>query len=307
MSLSSQYLEELSRRYKKQMEEMQKLFDKTLNALNAESKKKDEHNKRIERELEELKEIVNTLLIEKNGWSKFFWLILFAIVATLCFVNFRPRAAINLQPSDVMETHRRNSFNVVTCNKLPKKQRRPSEEALKIKGSYKELVVDEIDGHISKIGKKRKKRKESPKTNNIIIAKEIENVSGVVKENHINFNVQQSATTHSLSKDWVESNQIKDIPVVLEETEHTSLEFTPSINGDIKHFQSFMQTATEARLNRSSSHTPPMDKNGNKTEKQRSASVDESTTIELLNENAAIIEGTPKKERRGLFKIFKRK
>lgn len=294
MSLSSQYLEELSRRYKKQVEEMQRLFDKTLNTLTAESKKKDEHNKRLERELQELKQLVDGLVAERNSWSRsLYWLFVMAVLI-FCFFSFCRRAGSGARPS--VEIQRRNSIDVIT-RRAPKKQRRPSEEALKIKGSYKELMVDEIDGHAARTGKKRKKRKESPKSNNFAtVAEESENSR------------QESAPSVLAGEDWVESNAVKDVPVVLEESEHTSLEFAPSMNGDAKHLQSFVRTATETRLNRSSSHTPPRDTNGNKVEKHRkSASVDETTRMESLNGNVLAESGTPKKERKSLFKIFKRK
>lgn len=304
MSLSTQYLEELSRRYKKQMEEMQRLFDKMLNSLKNEDKKKDEHNKRLEKELEELKQIVHGIMAERNSFSKLFYIILLAIVLIFCFVNFCRRSVANPQPSPIVEIHRRSSVDVISHNKPPKKQRRPSEEALKIKGSYKELMVDETDEHVTKNSKKRKKRKESPKSTSFAtVTEESENVIKTVNSSS-RINKQDSASP--ISDDWVENNGIKDVPVILDESEHTVLESTPSINGDTtKHLQqSFVQTAREARLKRSFSHTITTDTNGNKEEMD---SVNETTRTESLNGNVVVIEGTPKREKKGLFKMFKRK
>ena len=60
MSISSQYLEELSRRYKRQMEEMQEQFNVTIHALNRTSQIA------YERDLQHLKhiEILETKLLE---------------------------------------------------------------------------------------------------------------------------------------------------------------------------------------------------------------------------------------------------
>lgn len=307
MSLSTQYLEELSRRYKKQMEEMQRLFDKTLNSLKNEDKKKDEHNKRLEKELEELKQIVHGIMAERNSFSKLFYFILLAIVLIFCFVNFCRKPVTNPQPSHIVEVHRRSSVDVISRNKPPKKQRRPSEEALKIKGSYKELMVDQTnEEHVSKNSKKRKKRKESPKSTCFAtVTEESENVIKTLNPSGISV----TAPAVVKSDDWVENNEIKDVPVILDESEHTVLESTPSINGDTKYLQSFMQTAREVRLKRSFSNTIATDTNGNKTEMihgNLDSVNDTETRTESLNGNVSI-EGTPKREKKGLFKMFKRK
>lgn len=290
------------------MEEMQRLFDKTLHTLNTESKKKDEYYKRLESELEELKQVVDNITSEKTSWNNFLYIFVLAIILLFCFVSFCRRTVISPHQSNAIDIQRRNSVDVVFHNKPPKKQRRPSEEALKIKGSYTELMVDETDGHVFKSGKKRKKRKESPRASSFAaLVEENENMKGMSSTN-VSIEEQQSASPAVTNVDWVESNEIKDVPIVLEESEHTTLEFTPSINGDAKGLQSFMKTATETRLNRSSSHTPPTDTNGNNLAKhKKSASVDVTTQMESLNGNILITEDTPKKEKKGLFKIFKRK
>lgn len=302
MSLSSQYLEELSRRYKKQMEEMQRLFDKTLSTLTTESRQKDQHNKRLETELEELRRVVDDLVVERSNWTKFSYFILLLVVVVFCFIGFFRRT--NSQHS-VVEIQRRNSVGVITHQQPQKKQRRPSEEAMKIKGSYKELMVDDIDGHIFKSGRKRKKRKESPRSNSFTtLPEEKELVDNATKS--IDKRESESAPS---DKDWVESNKINDVPIVLEESDNTFLEL-PLVNGGVNHSPPFMKTATKVRLSRSASHTPTGDSNGNHVEgkHKKSVSVDETSKIEPFNGNVAIVEGTPtKKEKKSLFKIFKKK
>lgn len=310
MSLSSQYLEELSRRYKKQMEEMQRLFDKTLNALNIESQQKEEHKKRLETELEELKRIVDNLVTERYNWSKLLYGFVLIVIMIFCFIKFFRRTFTSSPLSATVEIQRRNSIDVLPRQQIPKKQRRPSEEALKIKGSYKELMVDNIDGYNFKSGRKRKKRKESPKLNNFsVLSEEIEVLNNSKISNNHYCEKQEIDVTTPTNVDWVESNEVKDVPVVLEESEHTFLEFTPLTNGDAISSPPFMKTATRTRLNRSTSHSLPADTNGIQVEgkHKKSVSVDATFQMEPINGNMMVPESTPKKEKKGLFKIFKKK
>lgn len=308
MSLSTQYLEELSRRYKKQMEEMQRLFDKTLNTLNIESKQKDEHKKHLETELKELKRIVDDLVMERSNWTRYLYSFVLVIIMALCFIKFFRRTFTNSHHSGAVELQRRNSVGVISHQKVQKKQRRPSEEALKIKGSYKELMVDDVDGYMFKSGRKRKKRKESPKPTNFSTLSEEKEIKNATEGSPVNVddNLERTAT---INEDWVESNAIKDVPVVLEDSEHTFLEFTPLVNGDITDSPSFMKTATKSRLNRSTSQTPLSDTNGNQVEGKykKSVSVDATCQMESVNGNVMLAESTSKKEKKGLFKIFKKK
>jgi seryl-tRNA synthetase len=76
MSLSGQYLEELSRRYKKQVEEMQRAFNRTLAAVAEESRKGEEREqKRVEemaalqKQLATLTFSVEMLLTERDSWQ----------------------------------------------------------------------------------------------------------------------------------------------------------------------------------------------------------------------------------------------
>lgn len=76
MSLSGQYLEELSRRYKRQVEEMQRAFNRTLVAVAEESRKGEEREqKRVEemvalqKQLATLTFAVEMLLSERDSWQ----------------------------------------------------------------------------------------------------------------------------------------------------------------------------------------------------------------------------------------------
>lgn len=305
MSLSSQYLEELSRRYKKQMEEMQRLFDRTLNTLNIEARQKDEHNKLLETKLEELKRTVDDLIMERNTWTKLPYYFVLIVVSIVCIAAIFRQTFMTWHNTRIVEIQRRNSVDVVTHPQPQKKQRRPSEEAMKIRGSYKELMVDNIDGHNFKNGRKRKKRKESPRANSFVTLPE---ERGTVNNTESGLHNQELEITAPTDKDWIESNEINDVPVVLEESEHSFLDFTPLVNGNIGHSPSFMKTATKTRLNRSASHTSHADTSLNHVEsKQRSMSVHETSKVELFKENVMIVKDTPKKEKKSLFKIFKKK
>lgn len=138
MSLSTQYLEELSRRYKKQVEEMQRLLDRTLLTLNTESKKKDEKNQQLEEQIKELRQIVDMLVTERNTWGSFiYWICLMTIALFSILTYFRKTPRYKQSSSEPAgEVQRRKSVDVIRHTAEPKKKRRPSEEALKIKGTW---------------------------------------------------------------------------------------------------------------------------------------------------------------------------
>lgn len=78
MSLSSQYLEELSRRYKKQVEEMQRLLDKTISTLNEQTEQSELLNKKIATLGEQVEQ-----LWECKAWLK---ILAFLLVSTAIVV-----------------------------------------------------------------------------------------------------------------------------------------------------------------------------------------------------------------------------
>lgn len=143
MSLSGQYLEELSRRYKKQVEEMQKAFEKKLSTINEELKKRDERELKMQEQLEQVTDKLNILLAEKEGFWKTptFVLQILGLQLFLVFVvcYFRARQE-DTRPQGrrvgVVKKRRQSIDAIGHETPVIKKCRRPSEEALKITGNY---------------------------------------------------------------------------------------------------------------------------------------------------------------------------
>lgn len=130
MSLSGQYLEELSKRYKKQVEEMQRVIEKTETTLR--DAMNDQRLKRLEDKLEQLTRSVDALSSEKDSWKMLVWLLWFVIGATFLGYGYkRIRTPRTNRTSHSVQ--RRNSIDVVIPVK--KKKRRPSDQALKIVAS----------------------------------------------------------------------------------------------------------------------------------------------------------------------------
>lgn len=174
MSLSGQYLEELSRRYKKQ-EELSRALNKTLVLLREEIRKsKDREQQRdsdilfLRTQLIQLTATVEAYQSEKDSWqhkavvfSQHFALIvieivMFAVVIWMC--RRLPTDAGNMSStgsqrkwstgwrkvnkSNVKHLRRRSSLDGLSSSSDVKK-RRPSEEALQISGSYKDLLLQD--------------------------------------------------------------------------------------------------------------------------------------------------------------------
>lgn len=114
MSLSGQYLEELSRRYRHQMDDMQRAFNRTVNALNKTAQKAAEKDLRqqetlvqLQQQLDNLTQVVNTLLAERQTLSKQIFeshlclilieAIILATVFSLCLRRMRASSVITAQ------------------------------------------------------------------------------------------------------------------------------------------------------------------------------------------------------------------
>lgn len=76
MSLSAQYLEELSRRYKRQVEEMQRAFEKTLAAVGEAARQANQREQAhaeqisgLEQRLNALAATTAALLAERDSWQ----------------------------------------------------------------------------------------------------------------------------------------------------------------------------------------------------------------------------------------------
>ncbi|KYB27463.1 SUN domain-containing ossification factor isoform X1 [Tribolium castaneum] len=254
MSLSGQYLEELSKRYKKQVEEIQKLLDKTILSLNEESQKKDERNKQLEERLNVLTSNLEALLAERRSWSSTISCVVISSLVTLFIVTFCckiPEPVAARRP----ELKRRKSIDVVQ-HTAPKKKRRPSDQALKIVRSSME-ASDNL--------RKKKKRKNMLRRSN-----SISTLGGEEKK----------AWPEAGSIDWVEGKRFEEVPFVLEESEHSTLE--PIALEEKIAPPSFVQTAVMARAVRVNGEAKREENGG------------------------VAVEGTPKKEKKGLKRIFRK-
>ncbi|XP_059061807.1 SUN domain-containing ossification factor isoform X2 [Achroia grisella] len=178
MSLSGQYLEELSRRYKKQVEEMQKTFEKTVAQMTEERRKSNEREQKyleqminMQEQLGQMSTMLNTLMEERDSWFgnlTFFKFVIFQsliIAAAYYYVKRKPKPEPILVPiikktKKKQDKFRRKSVEGVSGHATPSaKKRRPSEEALQIARESVE-DVDDLDGEWQ-VAKKNRRRKTS--------------------------------------------------------------------------------------------------------------------------------------------------
>nr|XP_026490442.1 SUN domain-containing ossification factor isoform X1 [Vanessa tameamea] len=180
MSLSGQYLEELSRRYKKQVEEMQKSFEKTVVQMTEERRKSNEREQKYLDQMTQLQDqlvqmtIAMTLLMEeRDSWfgnitfSKFIMYQSIIITLILYYVSKRKKSETIMVaiPKKIMKKQnrlRRNSVEGVSGHATPStKKRRPSEEAFQIARQSTEDMEREQESGEWQISKKNRKRKTS--------------------------------------------------------------------------------------------------------------------------------------------------
>ncbi|KAJ8910175.1 hypothetical protein NQ315_016186 [Exocentrus adspersus] len=218
MSLSSQYLEELSRRYKKQVEEMQHLLEKTIVTLNEETQKKDLRNKQLEDRLDNLTIMMESLVAERHNWilSMYCLITTLIIILGIYFFCRKSTAYSNSTPEnkDAIEILRRKSIDVVTHNLSATKRRRPSDQALKI---FRSSALNNDYKHKPMNQRQRKRKKRNLlRSNSISNIKSNVHTSGSVKS-------EEESTI-----DWIEKHHqvIEDIPFALEESDHMPLDGT---------------------------------------------------------------------------------
>ncbi|XP_063922817.1 SUN domain-containing ossification factor-like isoform X1 [Zophobas morio] len=280
MSLSGQYLEELSKRYKKQVEEIQKLLDKTIASISEESKKKDERNKQLEERLAALTASVDALIAEKKSWSSTVYCVIVSSLVTLFLVTFCAKIPDPIAPKRP-EMKRRKSIDVV--HQPPhKKKRRPSDQALKIVRSSMEA---------SESLKKKKRKQQALKRSN--------SISTLTEEKTAAVWTRQESAPAAVCVDWVEGKHLEEVPFVLEESEHSSLEPLALAEGGKITAPNFVKTALSSRAVRV---------NGDAFKAARkSASVDETSRRKVsANGSVGGEGGTPKEKRRGLRRIFRK-
>ncbi|KAK8407805.1 hypothetical protein O3P69_002385 [Scylla paramamosain] len=207
MSISSQYLEELSRRYKSQMEEMQRQFNLTIAALNATSRQafeRDQHHQRdiemleeqlasvtaILRKLVEERESLAHTVVEQHLLLMVVEVVVLCVVFVLCYKRTTRHRLLELEgqerraqtpsedPSDRQGLGSSNSLSSWTRGRVRRRSvdsitrerssnqrrcRRPSEEALRISGTYEDLLIIEpaIPIMVDSVSDRKKKKKSS--------------------------------------------------------------------------------------------------------------------------------------------------
>lgn len=205
MSLSSQYLEELSKRYKKQVEEMQHLLEKTIATLREEGAKRDERNRYLEERLDNLSASMGLLMAERQFLRSILYLILCIVLVSYGIYFFCGKFPSSVKSSNEKTTEilRRRSIDVLTHKPQEKKKRRPSDQVLKIV-RHSSLTEDDKT-------KKPKKRKKSKLTRS-------NSVSGISKSQK---NIEAKKPI-----DWVEENHkaVEDIPFALDESDLSIIE-----------------------------------------------------------------------------------
>lgn len=173
MSLSGQYLEELSRRYKRQVEELQQSFAKTLLNIEEQSRRNLERKQELFDQNQRLRADLEWLTQRVFSWRNvvlfctcFFCIqiILFYVILRIYSRKYLSTVAAKAPTTETQCTvpevanRRRKSGN--TAGKVRRKsaeekknasnavaalQRRPSTEALHITGTYEELLIKDSD------------------------------------------------------------------------------------------------------------------------------------------------------------------
>lgn len=180
MSLSGQYLEELSRRYKKQVEEMQRTFEKTVQQMTEERRKSNEREQKyleqmtnLQEQLGQMAAAMHILMEERDSWFgniNFFKFVVFqTVIFAIIFYFLSRRRKVEPVIIPVMkktkkkqDKFRRKSVEGVSGHETPSaKKRRPSEEALQIaRLSIEEMSKEEDDGEWQ-VARKNRRRKTS--------------------------------------------------------------------------------------------------------------------------------------------------
>lgn len=189
MTLSGQYLEELSRRYKKQVEDLQGSFAKTLLNIEEQNRRSLERKQELVEQNQKLRDDLEILTDRVFCWKNIFWFctcfISIQVVIFYTILRFWTRkyfqnnlkcphvagtpvnASKKRKSGTVSEKVRRKSAeekreaHISTQAEL---QRRPSSEALHITGTYEELLIKDSDS-INNIGFEHEEYEKSNKRN----------------------------------------------------------------------------------------------------------------------------------------------
>ncbi|XP_018895716.1 SUN domain-containing ossification factor isoform X2 [Bemisia tabaci] len=179
MSLSGQYLEELSRRYKKQVEEMQRALTASIEERRRVEEKEYHQSLQLEiltNRVDALTESVKTLLEERNSWTYKASMIgqhsVLIFVEVAIFIGFlllcrwipevevsKRKISVGLRRNQSYHVRRKSFDSIATSSHVRK--RRPSEEALRIAGTaHQDLLISETSqNQVMKTEVKKRRRK----------------------------------------------------------------------------------------------------------------------------------------------------
>lgn len=279
MSLSGQYLEELSKRYKKQVEEMQHLLEKTIAALREEGLRRDERNRLLEERLDSLTTSMELLMAERQFLRSMLYLIITIILVSygIYFFCGKPSSSFSSANEKTGEVLRRGSVDILTQKPPEKKKRRPSDQALKIV-RHSSLVEDD------KIRRPKKRKKSNIKRSN--------SVNGVHK-------VERNVEAKN-SRDWVEENNkiMEDIPFALEESDLSLIE-DYSLPNERKSESPQIENLDSSQCYFEINKTKVPDKVKSTDEYSIKSNSNSTSTVTSLNEPI-------RKEKKGFKKLFKK-
>ncbi|XP_018322013.1 SUN domain-containing ossification factor [Agrilus planipennis] len=299
MSLSSQYLEELSKRYKKQVEEMQRLLDKTITNLNEENFKNEKRTQKLEDQLTQLTAAIEVLLAERNFWlTLLYWLLVVLIISLFlclfCGRNFLFRqSSVGLKETTEAQFGNANDINV---NKtLLKKKRRRSEDILNT--GYQHLLIEETEMNEKRKDKKKKRKKSHTfvrSKSTTTLAEEVINEEHKYRTIHteVGFpfmklpeNKMESLSSCNYEPDYI-PNKIQDVPFVLDEKEYTGADpfifseykMKPNINDGCIKENNYPVQALTSRIQNDGNL-----KSNSKTVKNNCSNHKKSSSVDLTN------------------------
>ncbi|XP_076629546.1 uncharacterized protein LOC143345876 isoform X3 [Colletes latitarsis] len=194
MSLSGQYLEELSRRYKKQVEDMQRSLERAVLAMSEDTRRREERESKkaeeivmLRKEIDSLTKSVKNLLYDRDSWlgklsmmGQHILLVCFEVLLIFLIVLYcqRIKSSKGKEKQLTKESIRRKSAETFSSHMKKPKKRRPSEIASNITDTYHEIIANDKSQETKK-AKKKKRKKE------IILSTDNANVNNDEKRNSV--------------------------------------------------------------------------------------------------------------------------
>lgn len=181
MSLSGQYLEELSRRYKKQVEELQHSFAKTITKMDEQNRERIEHSKQLFEQNAKLRQHLDELTEHLYSWKTIFiyltgfifiQIVIFYIMLSIFIRKMKSKSEelkVEIPKSRNNKfVHRRKSVEGVFGHVSPiNRTKRPSEVALNISGTYEELMIGSTSDNSDSSRQDKKRNKNRNRKNSI--------------------------------------------------------------------------------------------------------------------------------------------